>query len=330
MSALRAEFDALRKQEAGDSGGFGRVAGAPEVMGLMQLGKECGFAVMFSPERQIIAGRTDAVDIEALQEGYCPDVVVDKPWAVAGVLCLPDFVVLPPDGMMFTGKVMDGRSVGVEVPQIVVRSSYVAAGRYMANDNPEVLASQINKLPLEQKKRLRVRPSLPGLSVDLTLHPVLGKTNLAPDHFLSDHILRALQGRDKSFLLFSHVHGQSPNIAQPRTLSRVRTDYGERYVLLHHWRQQLYLSRLLYAAYHKGYGGVWPTEDEMNILMDKIVNWMGWYDIQREGYVNSFPSELEGDMIHVEPITEGGQTVSFILTLPLKAAVIGPLELNIE
>ncbi len=330
VSALRAEFDALRRKESGDSGGFGRVAGAPEVMGLMQLGKECGFSVFFSPERQIIAGRTDAVVVEALQEGYCPDTVVDKPWAVAGMLCLPDFVVLPPDGMMFTGKVMDGRSIGVEVPQIVVRSAYVALGRYMANDNPEVLASAINKLPIAQRQRLKVRAGLPGLSVDLTQHGVLGKTNLAPDHFLSDSILRALQGRDKSFLVFSHVQGQSPNISAPRTLKRERTESGERYVLLHHWRQQLYLSRLLYAAYYKGYAGAWPSDEEMAVLMDKIVNWMGWYDIQREGYVNSFPGELTGDTILVEPITEGGQVVSYILNLPLKAAVIGPLELTIE
>ncbi len=329
-SSLSAEHDALRKKKEGVTRGFGKVAGAPEVMGLMQLGQECGFGVFFSPEKQVIAGRTDSTDIEILQEAYCPDTVVDKPWAVSGVMCLPDFVVLPPDGMMFTGKVMDGRSVGVEVPQIVVRSCYVAAGRYMANDNPEVLKSAISKLPLEQQRTMKVRPLLPGLGVDLAKYPVLGKTNLAPDHFLSDHIIRSLMGADKSFLVFSHVHGQSPNIAAQRTLSRVRTDYGERYVRLHHWRQQLYLSRLFYTAYHMGFGGAWPDVAEMDSLMDKIVNWMNWYDLQREGYVNAFPSELEGDIINVEPITEGGQVVSFVLRLPLKAAVIGPLELITE
>lgn len=332
VSALRAEFDSLRQQEAGESGGFGRVAGAPEVMGLMVLGHECSFNVFFSPERMVIAGRTDQGDLETMQEGYCPDTVVDKEWAVSGVLCLPDFVCLPPDGMLFTGKVMDGRSVGVEVPQIVIRSCYVAAGRYMANDNPEVLKSLVNKLPLTQRQTMKVRPTLPGLSVDLGVYPILGKTNLAPDHFLMDHIMRTLQGRDKSFLVFSHVHGQSPNIAFPRTLGRARTkDTGEqRYIQIHHWRQQRYLQRLLFAAYWKGYAGVWPGAEEMAALMNQITNWMGWYDMQREGYVNSFPSELIGDAINVEPITEGGQVVSYILDLPLKAAVLGPLELTIE
>jgi hypothetical protein len=299
-------------------------------MGLMQLGEECGFAVFFSPENKVIAGRVTTSDLELMQDNYCPDTVVEQPWAVSGVMCMPDFVCLPPDGMLFTGTVMDGRSVGVEVPEIVIRSCYVAAGRFMANDNPEVLASSINKLPLEQKRLLKVRPILPGLSLDLTVYPVLGKTHLAPDHFLNDSILRTLLGRDKSFLIFSHVQGQSPNIAVPRTLYRVRTDHGERYVLLHHWRQQTYLRRLLYAAYHIGFAGAWPSFEQMSDLMDKITNWMGWYDKQREGYVNAFPGELQDDAIGVDPIMEGDQVVSFILNLKLKAAVIGPLELSIE
>jgi hypothetical protein len=330
--ALYDSFEELRQAAAGDGGGFGRVSGAPEVMGLMQLGSECGFAVFFSPEEQVIAGRTRPEYLVALQDNYCPDSVVDKEWAVSGVLCLPDFVCLPPDGMLLTGKVMDGRSVGVEVPQIILRGCYVAAGRFMSNDNPEVLRSAIQKLPMEHRRAvpMQVRAPLPGIGVDLTKYPVLGATNLAPDHFLSDAIIRTLLGRDRSFLVFSHVAGQSPHIAVPRTLRRVRTDNGERYVLLNHWRQQVYLLRLFYAAYHIGHGGAWPTEEHMNFLMDRIVNWMGWYDNNREGFVNAFPSELEADRIIVEPVLEGGDVVSFILNLPFKAAVLGPLELSIE
>lgn len=330
VSRLQAEFDHLRKKGAGDTGGFGRVAGAPEVMGLMVLGKECGLTVLFSPENAVIAGRTTPSDMDALQENYTPASVVDKEWAIAGMLCLPDFVCLPPDGMLFTGNVMDGRSVGVEVPQIIIRSCYVAAGRLMANDNPEVLKSQINKLPLEMSRRLKVRPMLPGLSLNLGQYPMLGKTNLAPDHFLSDAIIRSLVGRDKSFLVFAHIHGQSPNIAAARTLMRVRGEYGERFVDLHHARQQQYLLRLLYAAYWKGFGGEWPSPAEMNGLMDQITNWIGWYDMQREGYVNSFPSELREDVIVMEPVLEGGAPVSYILNMNFKDAVIGPLTLNVE
>ena len=58
-------------------------------------------------------------------------------------------------------------------------------------------------------------------------------------------------------------------------------------------------------------GGEWPTPEEMTQLMTSIVNWMGWYDRQREGYVNSFPGEMDGDAILVEPILEGGQLASF-------------------
>jgi hypothetical protein len=202
----------------------------------------------------------------------------------------------------------------------------------MANDNAEVLRNEIQKLPMSQRRAapMQVRATLPGVAVDLTKYPVLGATNLAPDHFLSDTIIRTLLGRDKSFLVFSHVSGQSPHIAAPRTLRRVRTDAGERYVMLHHWRQQTYLLRLFYAAYWKGRGGAWPTEAEMNTLMDQIVNWMGWYDKLREGFVNAFPSELEGDTIRVEPVKEGDDVVSYILDLRFKAAVLGPLELSIE
>lgn len=330
VSKLKAEFDHLRIEGAGDTGGFGRIAGAPEVMGLMQLGNQCGFSVFFSPENLVIAGRVDAGDMALLQENYTPGTVVDKDWAVSGVLCLPDFVCLPPDGMLFTGKVMDGRSVGIEVPQIVVRSCYVAAGRYMANDNPDVLKSVINSLPSELRKTYKVRPLLPGLSADLTRFPDLGRTNLAPDHFLSDDILRTLLGRDKSFLVFSHVRTQPPKIAQPRTLRRERTARGEQYVMLHHWRQRNHLMRLLYAAYHLGGGGAWPTEDEMVGLMTDITNWIGWYDMAGEGYVNSFPSKLEGDQIVVDPVREDGEVVSFVFQLPFQAAVLGPLELSIE
>ena len=68
--------------------------------------------------------------------------------------------------------------------------------------------------------------------------------------------------------------------------------------------------------------GGFPDQAQMNDLMGQIIKFMGWYDQQREGYVNGFPSELDEDTIKVEPVIEGGQLASFIITLPFKKAVI--------
>lgn len=324
------EFDDIRSKKTAKAKGFGKVAGAREVMGLMQLGQECGFGVFFSPENPFTADRAGNTEVMLLQDAYCPASVVDRPFAVSGVLCVPDFIVLPPDGVLFTGTVMDGRSVGVDVPRLVVRSCYVAAGRILANDDPEAIDTVLKSLPASLRANLKVRRQLPGIGVDLVKYPFLGKTNLAPDHYLSDSVIRGFLGRDKSFLVFSHTSGQPPSIASARTLRRFRTDNGEQYVQFPHWRQQVYLFRLFYAAYWKGYGGDWPSEEEMNGLMINVISHMSWYDEQKEGYVNAFPSELEGDTINVKPVMEGGQIVSFILELPLKSAVLGPLELSTE
>jgi len=146
---------------------------------------------------------------------------------------------------------------------------------------------------------------------------------------LSDSIIKTMQGHDKSFLVFSHVVGQSPHIGTVRTLKRERTQDGVRYVRIDHWRQQRYLLKLLYAAYHKGLEGAWPDEEEMAALMNQITNWLGWYDLQGAGYVNSFPGKLINDEIGVTPLKEGDRIVSFVFDLILKESVTGPLELTI-
>lgn len=324
---LDESIEELRRRTIKETGGFGRVTGAGELMGLMQLAYECGFVVFFSPEEKVIAGRTRAETIAAIQEMYCPSSVVDQDWAAAGVLCLPDFVVIPRDGVLITGRVIDGREVGVDVPELVVRSCYVAAGRFMANDNPEVLKAIISKLPPQRLtlQPMKVRSELPGIGVNLAKYTVLGQTRLAPDHFMEDAVIRQLTGRDKPFLVFSQVSNIPPQLAQARTLRRFLTDAGDRYMLLHHYRQQVYLRRLLFAAYHLGGGADWPTLEQMNNLMDTLVKYMGWYDINHEGYVNSFPSELDGDKIIVQPIMEGGELVGYNFTLPFKADITGEM-----
>jgi len=327
---LDASIEELRQRTIKEAGGFGRVTGAGELMGLMELAYECGFVVLFSPEEKIIAGRTRPETIESLQQMYCPSSVVDQDWAAAGVLCLPDFVVLPRDGVLITGKVIDGREVGVDVPELVVRSCYVAAGRLMANDNPEVLRNIISKIPAQrlQAQPMKVRPHLPGVGVDLARYTALSQTRLAPDHFMEDAFIRQLTGRDKSFLVFGQVSGIPPYITQARTLRRYMSDAGERYLQLHHYRQQVYLRRLLFAAYYIGQAGAWPNQQQMETLMEKIIKYMGWYDFTNEGYVNSFPSELENHTIFVETVQEGTETVGFRFRLPFKAAVTGEMDIS--
>ncbi|GBC93879.1 hypothetical protein HRbin15_02381 [bacterium HR15] len=316
---LDESIEELRQRKIKEAGGFGRVTGAGELMGLLQLAYDCGFVVFFSPEERVISGRTRAETVTALQEMYCPAGVVEQDWAAAGILCLPDFVVLPRDGVLITGKVIDGREVGVDVPELVVRSCYVAAGRFMANDNPEVLRAIVNKLPAPQPK---VRPQLPGIAVDLSRYPTLGHTRLAADHFLEDAVLRQLIGRDKPFLVFSQVSGIPPYIIQAHTLRRF-IDNGERYMPVHHYRQQVYLRRLFLAARH--YVGILPEPQLMNDIIDRMLKFFQWYDINHEGYVNAFPSELEGDKITVQPIEEGGELRGYTFTLPFKAAVTGEM-----
>jgi hypothetical protein len=328
---LDESIEELRQRTIKEAGGFGRVTGAGELMGLMELAYECGFVVLFSPEEKIIAGRTRPETIETLQQMYCPSSVVDQDWAAAGVLCLPDFVVLPRDGVLITGKVIDGREVGVDVPELVVRSCYVAAGRLMANDNPEVLRNIISKIPAQrlQAQPMKVRPDLPGVGIDLARYTPLGQTRLAPDHFMEDALIRQLTGRNKSFLVFGQVSGIPPYIAQARTLRRFMSEAGERYMELHHYRQQVYLRRLLFAAYYIGQAGAWPNQQQMQALMERITKHMQWYDTTpRQGYVNSFPSELEGDTIIVETVQEGNETVGFRFRLPFKAAVTGEMDIS--
>jgi len=256
--------------------------------------------------------------------------VVDQEWSVCGVLCLPDFVCLPPDGVLITGRVVDGREVGVEVPEVVVRSCYVAAGRLMCNDAPEVLQGMIAKVPRQQLQAqpMKVRPGLPGVGVDLTKYTLLGQTSLPVDHFMDDAILRTLLARDRSFLVFGQVSNMSPNIAAARTLRRAITDAGERYALIHHYRQQVYLRRLILAAYHLGLMGAWPSGNDMNALMDQLIKYFGWYDINKEGYVNSFPSQLQGDALTVEPIDEAGQMVGYNFNMPFAAGAVGEMEIT--
>ena len=323
------------KKTIGDVGsptnGFGRVAGAPEVLGLMKLGFRCGFSVFFSPEERILAGYTRPEYLRNIQTGYCVGSVVDQDWAVSGVCCVPDFICIPRGGTLYTGQIIgrganDNRHVGAKVPEMVARSCYIAAGRIMANDDPEVLKSMIRT---HKAYSMRVNTALPGLAVDLGQSTLFGESNLAPDHSLSDDIIGTLLRPQESFLVFNHVRNQSPNIAAARTLRRVPTSNGSKYILLYHWRQQTYLMRLFYAAYYIGLSGVWPNAEKMATLVESLISdGHGWYGGRlNDAAVNSFPNKLTDDTIIVNPIPPSGPPSSYEIRLPFEDAVIGPMEI---
>jgi len=167
------------------------------------------------------------------------------------------------------------------------------------------------------------------VSLDLDKYPYLGTTNIATDHFTENYLTRQLIGRDRPFLIFTQVSGQPPYIAQAHTLYLVARDQGQYcYVPIHHYRQYTYLKRLLKVAHAIGRGGAWPRYDEMQTLMDNLIQFFGWYDINKEGYVNSFPSLLEGDKIIVEPIGDGASQRGYHFKLPFPDYIIGEMEIT--
>ncbi len=321
---LDARIEKLRHERIEQFGGFGRVAGAAEVMGLMELGYECGFQVLFSPEERLISGRAKKVVVEGVQNDYCVDDVVGQSWAVSGILCAPDFLCLPPDGVLITGKVADGREVAVEVPPVAVRACYVAAGRIMANDQPKVLQA-ISKM------QQQVNPRLPGIAVDVTAHPIFAQTRVPLDEFTGDDIYSQFSGVDQSFLVFRHVAGKNPAIVAPRTLYRVDIGSGYRYRMIHHYRQEVYLRRLL-LAYQAFEGGALPTQEEMEALIAEILLYVdggnkGWYDPLGKT-VNAFPGPLKEDGVVVTPNDVDDPSAGYSIKLNFKEGVVGDLHIS--
>ncbi|MEM0337936.1 MAG: hypothetical protein QW683_08485 [Candidatus Caldarchaeum sp.] len=328
---LDESIEALRRQRIQEGGGFGRATEAGSLAALLELAYECGFVVFFSPEERLISGRITKEVLEEVVTSYIPRSVSQQEWAMAGVMCIPDFSILPPDGVLITGKVSDGREVGVEVPEVSVRGCYVAAGRFAANDYPKVLSLRVTRAPKYLQTQMKVRANLPGVGIDLNKYPYMGETNLATDHFTEDFLMRQLIGPDKPFLVFAQVSGKPPYIAQAHTMHWVERDLANPcYVPLHHYRQRVYLKRLLYAAHALGRGGGWPDQQKMQDLMDNMIQFMQWYDINKEGYVNAFPSELEGNRIRVEPIEADGSQRGYHFKLPFADSITGEMEFTFE
>jgi len=266
-----------------------------EMLPLMDWGYEYGFQVLFSPEERVRAGRTRREYLQNLNDAYAIDSVVERESGDCGILCLPDFTIMPPDGKLVTGKTAEGGiEVGVDVPELTVRSCYVAAGRLMANDVPDYLR---RKLQRAKKEVSSMRADLPGVGIDLSINPFLGETDLPTDHFLNDGLMSDLLSSNMPFLAFTHVSGRSPFLSVPRTLRRLHKEDGNQsYRHLHLFRQEVYLKRLLRAAWELGYGGSMPEDKEKaeEMLTDHlnyILKWTKWYDPLK--LVNSYPSELK-------------------------------------
>ena len=290
-----AQIKAAQSKDLSDEVGYGKTAYADEMLEMMDWGYQYGFQILFSPEDHVRAGRIHREFFQELNDAYAIESVVERDSGDCAILCLPDFVIMPPDGKLVTGKTADGSvEVGVDVPELTVRSCFVAAGRLMANDVPDFLRRKLQK---SKEDPSRMRPDLPGIGLDLSLNPFLGETDLPTDHFLNDGVLSNLLSPDMPFLVFTHVAGRSPFLSVPRTMRRLHlTDGSQSYRHLHLFRQQVYLNRLLRAAHELGFGGAWPSdnaeaESMLTEYLSYILKWTKWYDPAK--LVNSFPSRLQ-------------------------------------
>jgi hypothetical protein len=292
---LLEQIQAAQAAATGSDEGYGKVTFVDEMTEMMEWGHQYFFQVLFSPEERVRAGRAQRDFFAGLADAYAQEFIVDKEAADALILCLPDFTLMPPDGKLVTGRTADGEiEVGADVPELTVRSCYVAAGRLMANDVPAYLQRKLQKA---KKDPTSMRMDLSGVGIDLATHPFLGETDLPMDHFLNDGIISDLLAPDMPFLVFTHVAGRSPFLSVPRTMRRLNNEDGtQSYRQLHLFRQQAYLNRLLRAAHELGFGGAFPSDNAqaeafISEFLDYIIKWTKWYDPTR--FVNSFPSKLQ-------------------------------------
>lgn len=293
---ILAAIAAAQEDASQDDDSYGRVTFADEMLPLMDMGYQFGFQVLFSPEERVRAGRTKRESLQEMNDAYAIDTVVDTPSGDAGIMCLPDFIIMPPDGKLVTGKTSDGNvEIGVDVPELTVRSCYLAAGRLMANDVPAYLQRKLMKA---KKDPTSMRMDVPGIGIDLSVHPYLGETDMPTDHFLADWLMADMLSPNMPFLAFTHVSGRSPFLSIPRTMRRqTMADGSQAYRHLHLFRQEIYLNRLLRAAHELGYGGAFPAdkaqaEAMIGEFIEYILKWTKWYDPDK--IVNSFPSKLTG------------------------------------
>ena len=121
LESIRAAQDAVSP----DDESYGKVTYVDEMLPLMDWGYEYGFQVLFSTEERVRAGRTKREYLQNLNDAYAIDAVVERESGDCGIICLPDFTIMPPDGKLVTGKTAEGGvEVGVDVPELTVRSCF--------------------------------------------------------------------------------------------------------------------------------------------------------------------------------------------------------------
>ena len=214
---------------------------------------------------------------------------------------------MPPDGKLVTGKTSDGSvEVGVDVPELMVRSCFVAAGRLMANDVPQYLQRKVQRA---KKDPTMVNMELPGVGVDLANNPFLGETDMPTDHFLIDGIMESLLSSSMPFSVFTHVSGRSPFLSVPRTMRKINNpDGSSTFRHLHLFRQERYLRRLFRAAHALDLSPAFPEDNaefeaEMSGYLDYLLTWAGWY--KPGNLYNSFPTKLKGETPYTVKRTVG-------------------------
>src|SRR5262249_28781907 len=108
---LTATVLAARKNSAGQADeGYDQVTFLDEMLNLLEWGLKYGFQVLFSPEERVRAGRADKAFFQELGRAYSDDRIMEHKDGAGdcAVLCVPDFIVMPPDGKLITGSTAEG------------------------------------------------------------------------------------------------------------------------------------------------------------------------------------------------------------------------------
>jgi len=295
--------------------------------GLMRLGEMFGFLVFFSPSDPIYLQEMSIRKLMDYRGWYAPDWLTGAKWSAAGVCCMPDFVAMPPSAQIRVGQIADGRYIVVNSPRFGVSASFVAAGRIMANDNVKVLKSRLDSLNNSSDKELsslaksalflpNPHNNLPALAVDILKHKVCAATSFASDDFLTDEVMTYALDAKNPFLLFRHRPGHQAQIMTPRTL---RKDRIGRFTYIHHFRQLVFLERLLKLANTDNQR---PSKKLIEKVIGEMLDGMPltipgtntrniyspWY---QPSSLNSFPSQLSDDRIQVDE--EGADNYSITI-----------------
>lgn len=273
---------------------------------LLRAGSNYGFMTFYAPQEATYAWQLTEQKLKDLTASYAPDDFTDDPTSDAGVCCLPDFVALPDRTEITIGNLSDGRHITLKTRLFGIRACFPAAGRIMGNDNPAFLKKHINKEKLDgkllpQKEHVNV----PAVALNLMESKAFGAVRLASDAVLDTRSL--LLAPTTPFFVFAHKSKEAAAIIAPRTMWRPND--GGPFRLVHHFRQEKFLRRLLTLAHNDG------TRVNASVLragFEQICKEMilpitpgskqttgiaPWY---QPDCLNSLPSRLSADKIYID------------------------------